>query len=105
MKEKDEYNLEEAIKHFYRGEPLKKNLANSVTNKLFEEQNNSSIYFDNWFYLSIGLIIVSLLVYFISILNLLSISSVLMMVIFSATLIGLSIKEFSVFSKKIAAIY
>ena len=45
MKEKDEYNLEEAIKHFYREEPLKKNLANRVTNKLFEEQNNSSVFF------------------------------------------------------------
>ena len=105
MKEKDEYNLEEAIKHFYRGEPLKKNLANSVTNKLFEEQNNSSVFFDNWFYFSIGLIIISLLVYFISILNSLSVPSVLMMMILSVMLIGLSIKEFSVFSKKIAAIY
>ena len=105
MKEKDEYNLEEAIKHFYCGEPLKKDLATSVTNKIFEEQKKPSGIFDKWFYFSIGLIIVALFVYFISILNSLSVPSVLMMMILSVMLIGLSIKEFSVFSKKIAAIY
>ena len=42
MKEEKQFNLNEAIKKFYKTEPLKQDLAARVNNRVFEKKENDN---------------------------------------------------------------
>lgn len=56
MSNKEQFNLDEAIKLFYKTEPLMVDLSSAVSNKVFAEQRSSVSYKDIAAYLAIGFI-------------------------------------------------
>jgi hypothetical protein len=101
MKNEKEYSLDEAIKNFYKSEPLKIDLANTVANKAFIKRNEVSVVWDKWLYVFAAAIILGALIYSFNFLKDFSLSLLLLIVIPMVSYFGLSAKEFLLMSKKL----
>ena len=104
MKKKEQYLIEEAIKNFYKTEPLKNDLATTVVNRVFAKKEKPSMEFDYWAYFILSLIIVGSIGYYFSLLTKLSLSPILMLLMATGGVAWLSFKEFTILSKKLLEI-
>ncbi len=94
MKKDKHYNLEEAIKNFYKSEPLKIDLANTVANKVFAKPKEVSVVSDKWLYIFVAILIVCGLIYIFSFLKEFSQPYVLLIFIPLIGYFGLSLRSF-----------
>lgn len=101
MKEKNQYKLDEAIKEFYKIEPLQQDLATTVANKIFAEQKKESTVLDKTLLITLGFAVVVSLIYVLSLLSEISFATALMFVVAIVGFIGLSVKEHFVLLRRI----
>lgn len=101
MKKKEQYNIDEAIKYFYDTEPLKNDLATTVADRIFLKKEETSIVFEYWAYFILCLIIAGSIAYYFNLLIKLSLSPILILVMATGFLAWVSVKEFSILSKKL----
>jgi hypothetical protein len=101
MKEEEKYSLDEVVKKFYETEPLKINLSNAVVNRVFVKKKRSSFVFDKILYFVLSLISMVAVIYCFSLLAKPSMSFVMLFFIPVICIFGLSVKEYSVLSKKV----
>lgn len=104
MKKKEQYNIGEAIKYFYDTVPLKHDLAVTVTNRVFAKKAKPSVEFEYWAYFILFVIIAGSIAYYFSLLIKLSISPILMLLMVAGCVAWMSVKEFSILSKKLLEI-
>ncbi len=98
---KKQYNLREAVKELYKTEPLQRDLAATVANKIFPEKPPESFVLDKILLITLGFILAASFIYVYGFL--IQISSVIILLFLAATggLIGLSIKEHLILLKRI----
>ena len=101
MKEKNQYNLDEAVKELYKTEPLRQDLASTVANKVFAKQKTASSVLDKILVVTLFFVITASLVYGFSLLGGITLTAVLIFVITIAGFIGLSVKEHLIMLKRI----
>jgi hypothetical protein len=101
MKQKKQYPIDAAIKYFYDVEPLKNDLAATVVSRVFLKQERPSFNYENWIYFILLLIIGGSVAYYFSLLMKLSLSPILILLMTTGCLAWISMKEFSVLSKKL----
>ena len=92
--------LGEAIRNFYKTEPLQTDLANAVANKVFAKPKEASPVFDKWLYAFAAILFAGGMIYCVSIFRQFSLSLILLAMIPAACYIGLSVKEHLLISKK-----
>jgi hypothetical protein len=101
MKKQEQYSLDEAIKKFYKAEPLKIDLAKTVASKVFVNEKKVSFNFDKVLYFVGCLTAVAVVICCFILFGKLSVSVVMPFIIIGVSFFGLSAKEYSVFSKKV----
>lgn len=101
MKGKEQYSLSEAVQKFYKTEPLKSDLAKTVTDRVFVKEKKVSFVFDRVLYFIGCFIAVGAVIYCLSLFGKLSISFLLLFLIIVVSFFSLSVKEYSVMSKKV----
>lgn len=101
MNGNEQYPLDEAIKKFFKEEPLKIDLAKAVANSVFAKEKKKSTVFDKMLYLAICLIAFVTVVYCCSLLSKLSIPGIILFLIIIVSFFGFSFKEYTILSKKI----
>lgn len=101
MKDNEQYRLDEAIKNFYKAEPLKIDLSKTVANKVFAKKKETSFVFDKVLFFIGCLIAVGAVIYCFSLFGKLSMPFVMLSLILIVCFFVLSLKEYSVLSKKV----
>jgi hypothetical protein len=104
MKQDEKYTLKNAIRQFYFTEPLKKDLATLVANKVFNKQEKFSFNWDKLLHYLICIVCIGAVAYILSFLKFVSIAPILLLSITVLIVIGVAVKEFRVLSEKILAI-
>lgn len=99
MSKKYQYKLDEAIKELYKIEPLQQDLAATVANKIFSEQESTVL--DKILLIALGFAVIVSLIYVFRLLSEVSLTTVLLFVITILGFIGLTIKEHFVLLRKI----
>ena len=99
MKDNKKYSLDEAIRNFYKIEPLKIDLAKTVASKIYAIPKNSSATLDKWLYVFVAALTVSGLIFSFSHFRDYSLPTTLLVLIPVAGYFGLSAKEYSLMSK------
>ena len=100
MKEKQQYELGEAIKNFYETEPLQTDLSKAVANKVFTKRKESTLVFDKWLYTFAAILFAAGMIYCVRVASQFSLSFILLLLIPAACYIGLAVKEHWLISKK-----
>ena len=101
MRKKNQYNLGEAVKEFYQTEPLQRDLATTVANKIFPEKPVDSFVLDKILLIMLCFILVASFIYVYGFLTQVSLGIILLFLIAIAGLISLSIKEHLILLKRI----
>lgn len=101
MKRADKYNLEQAIKKFYETEPLKIDLAKAVSSKVFVKYRSMPRVVDNYLCIFAVIILVVSIIYSFNFISQISLFAIGSFAIISIGFFSLSVKEFSVMSKKL----
>src|SRR4051812_44922447 len=101
MKKQKEYSLEEAVKSFYKTEPLKTDLAARVADTIFSKGKKSSPVFETWLYAFAVILTIAGIIYGLNYLIQVSVLSGLLIIISIAVYLTLSFKEYSVTAKKL----
>ncbi|HEX8332088.1 MAG TPA: hypothetical protein VF622_05670 [Segetibacter sp.] len=104
MEKKEQYNIDEAIKYFYDTEPLKRDLATTVANRVFAKKAKPSLEFEYGAYFILFVIIAVSIAYYFSLLIKLSMSPILILLMVAGCVAWMSMKEFSILSKKLLEI-
>jgi len=94
--------LGEAIKSFYRVEPLKNDLEAAIARRLADVQEQEALITDKALYLFIGLIAAGSTIYCVAISSSFSISQVLLVLGILVSLICVSVVELLMFSKRLS---
>ena len=100
MKTEKEYNLKVVINKFYKTDPLRIDLANTVANRIFVKSKIEIALLDKWLYVFVAVLVSCGLIYSFILVNpsslLLALVIILPIVFFS----GLSVKEYKLMSKR-----
>lgn len=101
MKAKKQYNLDEAIRSFYKTEPLKIDLPTTVANKVTLSPNKITVLLDSLLYGFVAVLACAGLIYSFSLFSHYSFPALYLVAIPVACYFGLSVKEYSLMSKRI----
>ena len=100
MRENKQYSLDEAIRTFYKTEPLKIDLAKNVASKIYVKPKKVSVKLDNWLYVFVVVLAVGGLIFSFSLFTNYSLPTVFLVLIPVACFFGLSAKEYLLMSKR-----
>ena len=101
MKDNKQYSLDEAIRNFYKIEPLKIDLAKTVTSKVYVIPKKISSALDNWLYVFVAVLTVCGLIFSFTLFANYSLPTMFLVLIPVACYFGLSAKEYSLLSKQL----
>jgi hypothetical protein len=104
MKNRKIYLIHEAIKMYYKTEPLSIDLANTVADKVFAEHKIETNLLDKSIFTSLAVLIVAGLVCSFYFVKQFSILYIFLIFIPICCFIGLSVKEYAVMSKKMLSL-
>jgi len=101
LENKNEYNFRESIKFFYKTEPLKIDLSESVTDKIFNKPKEVAGKFDKWLYVFVTILAACSLIYSFTFLKDFPLPLMGLIILLVAGYLVLSLKEYSIISKRL----
>ncbi|MBA3286204.1 MAG: hypothetical protein H0U27_14265 [Nitrosopumilus sp.] len=105
IKSEEQYNLDEAIKSFHITKPLKIDLATTVADQVFiKQKKTSALTQDRFLYAIVFLLFVGSTIYCFSFLKQFSLPFILLIFISILCYFSLSLREYSVMSKRMLSL-